>query len=520
MKNMKKKFKNYLSALILIFAITTFFISYTSAAQIGPRCYALFDQIKKDNFAEWKEKKLHYVQLEDFIDFGFEFGFDYLKDEEPAFRNKTNHLIIQLLNDPSLAGKVERGDVVLSIGDTDTSKVEDDNIYKFFSDQKDKEIVRFLRNGKEFKLELPKLERSKEDERILIEIYNISDVNIKNSTFTLKMQSQFIKYYDLGVEDLKLGELIFENIIFKDEEGEWTAEACHNIIPEKMNELRLPFPGEDVKILNTTLLNKNLTQTDISIYAYSEKLGDELYGGSEYASLNTRTNGTYVIQNDFKLQTFPFDKQVLRISFGSPGKIDDFELTIHHETYEKIDWFLKNKEINGWDIKSYDLYNYIVKNESGNFTSRTNIDIHIERQHGYYIYKVLFPILLILMVCWIVVWVHPRELESRLTITIVCLLSLIAYNFVIDSELPKLEYLTVMDWIILISYVYATIPNFISVISFRLYKSNRRLSDKIENYSKKYGLSSYVLIIIMTVLINANLFPQNSSSLISWMGAN
>ena len=34
-------------------------------------------------------------------------------------------------------------------------------------------------------------------------------------------------------------------------------------------------------------------------------------------------------------------------------------------------------------------------------------------------------------------------------------------NHSTDSELPKLEYLTVMDWIILISYVYATIPNFL-----------------------------------------------------------
>ena len=43
------------------------------------------------------------------------------------------------------------------------------------------------------------------------------------------------------------------------------------------------------------------------------------------------------------------------------------------------------------------------------------------------------------MVCWSAsLGYPPRELESRLTITIVCLLSLIAYNFVIDSELPKL----------------------------------------------------------------------------------
>ena len=166
------------------------------------------------------------------------------------------------------------------------------------------------------------------------------------------------------------------------------------------------------------------------------------------------------------------------------------------------------------------MYNSIEKNERGQFISKANIEIQIERQHGYYIYKVIIPILLILMVCWSVVWVHPKELESRLTITIVCLLSLIAYNFVIDSELPKLEYLTVMDWIILISYFYATIPNFISVISFRLYKKNRALSNKIENYSKRYGASSYLLSILIIILINANLNPENSSTLISWMAGN
>ena len=131
--------------------------------------------------------------------------------------------------------------------------------------------------------------------------------------------------------------------------------------------------------------------------------------------------------------------------------------------------------------------------------------------------KTIGKIILILMVCWSVVWVDPKELEARLTITIVCLLSLIAYNFVIDSELPKLEYLTVLDWIVLISYVYATVPNFLSIISFRLQKTNLKMSNKLEQISKRYGLSSYVLSIFLIVLLNANLNPDNSSSLISWM---
>ena len=76
-----------------------------------------------------------------------------------------------------------------------------------------------------------------------------------------------------------------------------------------------------------------------------------------------------------------------------------------------------------------------------------------------------------------------------------------------------------MDWIILVSYIYATIPNFISIISFKLYKKNRRLSDKIELYSKRYGASSYIVLILIVILINANLNPENSSVLISWMSA-
>ena len=151
------------------------------------------------------------------------------------------------------------------------------------------------------------------------------------------------------------------------------------------------------------------------------------------------------------------------------------------------------------------------------FSDGLKLDLNIERKHGYYVFKVIVPIVLILLICWGSVWITPKEIESRLTITIVCLLSLIAYNFVIDSEMPKLEYLTVMDWIILISYFYATIPNFLSIASFRLQKTNLVMCERLETYSRKYGILSYILIIFLIVAINANLNPENSSAIISWL---
>ncbi len=173
--------------------------------------------------------------------------------------------------------------------------------------------------------------------------------------------------------------------------------------------------------------------------------------------------------------------------------------------------------------KGYRFYKFLHKDvaqEEGTAYNGLGIEFELERKHGYYVYKVILPILLILSVCWSAVWIDPKELESRLTVTIVCLLSLIAYNFVIDSELPKLEYLTVLDWIILTSYVYAVIPNILSVISFRLQKMNNKvLCDRIEALSTRYGILSYFIIIFLIILICVNISPENSTSLISWMSA-
>ena len=114
-------------------------------------------------------------------------------------------------------------------------------------------------------------------------------------------------------------------------------------------------------------------------------------------------------------------------------------------------------------------------------------------------------------------WIDPKEIESRLTITIVCLLSLIAYNFVIDSELPKLEYLTIMDYIILISYIYATIPNFLSIISFNLIKKDKLLGQKYESYEKKFGLPSYLLIVLLIIIISTSQNSDHAASTLAWL---
>ena len=48
-------------------------------------------------------------------------------------------------------------------------------------------------------------------------------------------------------------------------------------------------------------------------------------------------------------------------------------------------------------------------------------------------------------------------------------------------------------------------------------KTNKLLSDKIEKISTRYGALSYLLIIFVIILVNANLNVDNSTAFISWM---
>ena len=239
--------------------------------------------------------------------------------------------------------------------------------------------------------------------------------------------------------------------------------------------------------------------------------------------LNFKSTSVYHIKSNFNLQNFPFDKQKVEILLRqNEHDILDYRALVSNWTLDGAKKFKLENNIEGWNIINVDMKYFIqedkLKNRSFDGFKLTYL---IERKSNYYIYKIIIPIFLILVVCWSAVWINPRELESRLTVTIVCLLSLIAYNFVIDKDLPKLEYFTIMDYLILVSYIYAAIPTFVSVFVFQAIKTkNKNISKKIllvDNRVKKFGLLSYFGIMISIILYNVNSFPEYTNSLASWM---
>ena len=547
---------------IIIFFFILYIFSLTKAYSI-PRCEELYNAIYNDpsrtdvNLLFYKEVKNIGVLLK-----------KKWNDKTEIFElatNKDGYFLVGKITSSLLFNKIKEGDVILSINNIDLRepvKLKENldifrgNISKYFEEDekisfellRDGEIILVDKNnnGEEIKNTL------KDHDAAYIDFFIKSiDVNEKEGFFTASLETDFSQTLD---EDYFLSKATWDYSVYdkkyeEDKLSQYYYERCI-YTEDQWNKLNTVDPFFGIKFMNLIKEEKNLRdssyvlQVDINdwyLWNNDKKIDqDEFYSLSEeeqfrieeqsryfynenIANITYKSESVYKIKNNFNLISFPFDSQKLEIFIiNNMSDLSVYEMYTSFWSTVKAEEFKKNNDIQGWDIKHLELkYDQYYDPITQLILDGVKMEIEIERKSIYYLFKIILPIILILIICWSSVWIDPKEIESRLTITIVCLLSLIAYNFVIDSELPKLEYLTVMDYIILVSYVYATIPNFLTIISYNLMKDRkkRKLADKLEYIEGRYGLVSYLLIVLGIIIISSNTNPEYSSQALTWASA-
>jgi hypothetical protein len=157
-----------------------------------------------------------------------------------------------------------------------------------------------------------------------------------------------------------------------------------------------------------------------------------------------------------RLQSFPFDKQDFRVHliairyspnevrFAPDQKWIELGLSQAGGIAEPItlpDW-----TINKWAIKTLP---YTLA--PGLMYSGYVFEFNASRNVQHYILKVILPLVLIVMMSWAVFWIDPATSNSQISIAVTSMLTLIAYRFAVDSQLPRLPYMTRLDGFFLTS---------------------------------------------------------------------
>ena len=478
------KFKNFIK--YLSFLISVFFIlSSNSFAEIRKCDSDLITYIYENG-----SKNFNYNEKRNDAGIFFDFEWDKKQEEIIIRRNKENFPIVRFSlfdNKNFIANKT----IIKKINTNNLSTLSDNDLVK----------LTYLTGKIEFELEDKK---------------------------KITIDSQTYNFNNFKLSDFKI--LSIQNI-----------DTTKGILEMSFN-AKLTNERNDIKklLLNTNLLDDSLhdicndardflvwplTSIELDEFKYDADVREGLknkeilvnpvfqitYDNNLLRTLRTE-KGVGFFRQSFNFDKFPFDTQklIIRLKTGVGNFQDKGELTFltpEPGVFLNLQKFL-NPEVNklkAWSIKedginvksktisenTYDIYSKKIIPRS---ESVLDIEITIERNYQHYLLKIMLPVFLILCVAWYVLWIPTEKYEARLNTSIIALLALIAYNFVFQDDIPKLEYLTDLDWFILLSYIFCLIPVFLSIGFSKFIATNQKKIMKINKLIKIWGGLLYLIL--------------------------
>ena len=200
------------------------------------------------------------------------------------------------------------------------------------------------------------------------------------------------------------------------------------------------------------------------------------------------------------VRRFPFDRQIFTLHFVSEAyRPDEVQLTQDTQVKSGIADVLSFAD---WDI---------VRWETRTEAYRTNpqaepiagfvFSFEAARRYGYFVLKIILPLVFIVAMSWAVFWIDPHEGATQISVSITTILTLIAYQFSIGHEVPRVSYLTRLDMFILGS----TILIFGSLVEVMVTTAlaKRGQAEKallLDNWSRWLFPAAFAVVIALTIL--------------------
>jgi hypothetical protein len=160
-----------------------------------------------------------------------------------------------------------------------------------------------------------------------------------------------------------------------------------------------------------------------------------------------------VLSNDYDLKRFPFDTQVLQFEFQpflSPAAEIRFAPQPLPSTGISPE---QHTQLAAWQIN--DLRYTAGKMARDRFlppAQEALFQLVVKRRSGFYLWKIFVPLAMMTLVPMIVFWIDVEQFDWLLKVPMTMLLSMVAFEFTITRDLPRVGYVTLLDAVFLASF--------------------------------------------------------------------
>lgn len=209
-----------------------------------------------------------------------------------------------------------------------------------------------------------------------------------------------------------------------------------------------------------------------------------------------------ILSAEYFLRRFPFDRQALFVIVQpatSPARPrhslvefapTDFATGLGPDTY-----------LAAWDVESIRYSRPVGRtNSMGLDAPRAQFEIMVKRRSGFYVWKVFLPILLMTMVTWTTFWVKADEFDWQMKIPLTSLLAMIAFEFAISRDLPRVNYLTFLDAVFLNSFVFAFIAILEAIIVHILVMRGDLVTARQIHHNARWAVPAAFVVVLMLLV--------------------
>jgi hypothetical protein len=172
------------------------------------------------------------------------------------------------------------------------------------------------------------------------------------------------------------------------------------------------------------------------------------------------------------LQAFPFDSQRLQVSLANVGFGEELVNLIPSPS----SGISKSLTMPDWDVTGWEFVAKNIKSADGSFDLKGMVlSVDVKRDSSFFKYKVIMPLILIVMMSWLVFWIDPVLVASQISVSITAMLTMIAYRFALAGMMPRLAFLTSLDHFVIAS----TLVVFLSMTEV-VYTAHLSTSDQLD----------------------------------------
>jgi hypothetical protein len=205
------------------------------------------------------------------------------------------------------------------------------------------------------------------------------------------------------------------------------------------------------------------------------------------------------------LRAFPFDRDTFRVQIVTIGyRPEDIELapeaTAVAAGLREGVGLAEKLTLQDWRVLSTSSrvqpYRLAPRMELAAFS----FEFTAARNAQHFAIKVIIPLILIVMMSWAVFWIEPNDANTQMAVAVTAMLTLIAYRFAVDSDVPRLPYLTKLDAFILMSSVLVFLSLIEVMVTTKFANRDRlNLALKIDRYCRWifpliFAISSVVIL--------------------------